>query len=60
VLSFPVAALSVASLLFASETGSTAHEAIGLALLAVLTAVLLTLGARTAAAIKAQEICQPE
>jgi len=59
-LSFPVAALGVASLLFASETGSATHAAIGLALVAVLAAVLLALSVRTAAAIKAQEICRPE
>jgi tellurite resistance protein len=59
-LSFPVAALSVASLLFASETGSTAHKAIGLALVALLTVILVGLGARTVGAMKAQEICRPE
>jgi tellurite resistance protein len=59
-LSFPVAALGVASLGFASKTGSATHAAIGLALVALLAVILAALGARTVAAMRAQEICRPE
>jgi tellurite resistance protein len=59
-LSFPIAALAVASLLFAERAGSAAHQMIGLGLVALLTAVIAGLAFRTAKAIARQEICQPE
>jgi tellurite resistance protein len=59
-LSFPVAALAIASLLFAEKTGSQAHEAIGLGLWAALALLVLGLGLRTLAAIFRREICKPE
>ncbi|WP_026379972.1 SLAC1 anion channel family protein [Afifella pfennigii] len=59
-LSFPVAALSVASLLFAQETGSAAHLVIGLGLAALLALLVVALAVRTLMAIFAKEICQPE
>ena len=59
-LSFPIAALAIASLLFAQETGSAAHEAIGLGLWGLLALVVTVLALRTAAAIVRREICLPE
>lgn len=59
-LSFPVAALTVASLLFAERVGSAPHRWIGLVLAALLTAMVVGLALRTVAAIRAREICQPE
>lgn len=59
-LSFPVAALAIASHLFAEATGSAAHRAIGLALVATLAALVAGLAARTAAAVRRREICKPE
>lgn len=59
-LSFPLAALSVASLVFAEETGSAVHEAVGLALFAVLLAVVAVLAVRTGLAVARREICLPE
>lgn len=59
-LSFPVAALSIASLLFAERTASDPHRLIGLGLWAVLAAMVAVLTLRTLAAIVRQEICRPE
>ena len=59
-LSFPLAALTVASFAYAGAAGSAAHRAIGLALLALLVALILGLVARTAIAIARKEICRPE
>lgn len=59
-LTFPVAALSVASFLFGRETGSSLHGLIGLCLLAILTLTVAGLIWRTARAIAAGEICKPE
>jgi len=59
-LTFPVAALSVASFAFAHETGSQAHRIIGFGLTAVLALAVATLVVRTAQAIRAKQICQPE
>lgn len=59
-LSFPLAAVTVASFRFASVTGSAFHEGLGYALLAVLTLVVAALVLRTAWAVWAGEICQPE
>lgn len=59
-LSFPVAALTIASFLYARLAGSAAHETIGLIGLSVLTVVILGLLARTGLAILRREVCQPE
>jgi tellurite resistance protein len=59
-LTFPVAALSVASFVFAHETGSNGHRLIGFALTVCLAFAVATLVVRTAQAIRAKQICQPE
>ena len=59
-LSFPVAALTIASFTYAGVTGSVAHLVIGTGLLAVLVLVIIMLIARTAMAIRNGEICVPE
>lgn len=59
-LSFPVAALSVASFVYAHATGSEVHRWIGAGLLALLLAVVAGLILRTALAIRAGGICIPE
>ncbi|MDQ0457480.1 SLAC1 anion channel family protein [Rhizobium paknamense] len=59
-LSFPLAALSIASFGYAQAIGSDAHRYIGLGLLALLMAVVVGLIARTALAIRAGAICVPE
>ena len=59
-LTFPVAALSVASFVFAHETGSYGHRLIGFALTVCLAFAVATLVVRTAQAIRAKQICRPE
>ncbi|WP_370251370.1 SLAC1 anion channel family protein [Nioella sp.] len=59
-LSFPFAAVTIASFVYAGAAGSAAHQAIGLALLAVLAAIIAGLVLRTLRAIGAGEICKPE
>lgn len=59
-LSFPIAALAIASLLHAETVSSQRHHDIGMALLGVLVAAIAALIWRTARAIAAGEICQPE
>ena len=59
-LTFPVAALSVASFVFAHETGSSIHRLTGFALTIVLAFAVATLLVRTAQAIRAKQICRPE
>ena len=59
-LTFPVAALSVASFVFAHETGSYSHRLIGFALTVCLAFAVATLVVRTAQAIRAKQICRPE
>lgn len=59
-LSFPLAALSIASFGYAEIIGSVAHRHIGLGLLALLLAVVVGLIVRTALAIRAGAICVPE
>ncbi len=59
-LSFPVAALSIASFRFSQMDGSRPHQTIGVIVLLVLVAVVAMLVARTALAIWRKEICQPE
>jgi len=59
-LTFPMAALSVASFVFAHETGSYGHRLIGFALTICLAFAVATLVVRTAQAIRAKQICRPE
>jgi len=59
-LSFPVAALTIASFLYARLAGSAPHEAIGQIGLVVLAVIIVGLLGRTALAISRREICQPE
>lgn len=59
-LSFPVAALAIASFRYAALAGSPAHGWIGAAVLALLTAVVAGLLLRTGRAIARGEICRPE
>jgi len=59
-LSFPVAALTIASLHYAEVTGSTAHNLIGLGLLAALTVTLGALLLRTLRAVRSGAVFQPE
>ncbi len=59
-LSFPLAALSVASFVYGREAASDAHVAIGLVVLTALVAVVAGLLYRTALAIARDEICRPE
>lgn len=59
-LSFPFAAVTIASFLFAQHTGSMAHHVFGIILMAVLVAIIVALLARTVRAMRADEICRPE
>ena len=59
-LSFPVAALTIASFRFAAMSGSGAHEVIGMGLLAVLVMIMAGLIYRTCLAVLRGEICVPE
>tara|TARA_R110002020_G_scaffold29585_4_gene93354 strand:+ start:1921 stop:2892 length:972 start_codon:yes stop_codon:yes gene_type:complete len=59
-LTFPVAALSVASFVFAYKTGSQTHRVIGFGLTVILAFAVATLGVRTAQAIRAKQICRSE
>ncbi|MBK1624765.1 SLAC1 anion channel family protein [Afifella marina] len=59
-LSFPVAALAVASLLFAETAGSAFHLWVGFVLAGLLCAIVAVLALRTALAIQGKEICRPE
>ena len=59
-LTFPLAALSVASFVFAHETGSYGHRMIGFGLVIVLSFAVATLVVRTAQAIRGKQICLPE
>ncbi|MFZ2101237.1 MAG: SLAC1 anion channel family protein [Oricola sp.] len=59
-LSFPVAALTIASFLYAERTGSHAHEFVAGLLLAALAVIVAGLLYKTARAIAAREICVPE
>lgn len=59
-LSFPLAALSIASFGYAHAAGSDAHRLIGAGLLAVLTIVIAGLILRTATAIQHGTICVPD
>lgn len=59
-LSFPIAALTIASFLYGERMASTGHEIIAGILLAALTAIVAGLLFATARAIVARSICQPE
>lgn len=59
-LSFPLAALTIASFGYAEAAGSAPHRIIGAGLLALLLAVVAGLILRTALAIRAGAICLPE
>ncbi|WP_101065615.1 SLAC1 anion channel family protein [Roseovarius salinarum] len=59
-LSFPFAAVTIASFAHAGATGAEAYLWLGVGLLAVLAVIIAALVLRTLAAIRAGEICQPE
>ena len=59
-LGFPLAALSVASILHGEVAASPAHRDVGMALAGVLAALVALLVWRTARAVAAGRICQPE
>lgn len=59
-LSFPIAAITVATLLYSSKIGSPGLGFFGYALLALLCIVILVLAARTFKAIRAHKVCVPE
>ena len=59
-LSFPFAAVTIASFVYAGAAGSAAHKTIGAVLLAVLVGIIAALAVRTIRAIVADEICKPE
>ncbi|MBL3574732.1 SLAC1 anion channel family protein [Rhodovulum sulfidophilum] len=59
-LSFPLAALTIATFLYADASGSAFHLWLGGALLAFLSAVIAGLVGRTLLAIARNEICHPE
>lgn len=59
-LSFPLAALAVASFLFARLEQSGFHQAVGSVVLVIVSGVVLGLIWRTGLAIARREICQPE
>lgn len=59
-LSFPVAALSSASFLYAEKTGSQGHVTAGIVLLMVLVVIVGGLIGRTLLGMVRGEICQPE
>jgi len=59
-LSFPVAALTIASLQYAEVTGSSAHHLIGLGLLVILIVTLAVLLIRTFRAVSSGAVFQPE
>ncbi|MBN2906755.1 MAG: SLAC1 anion channel family protein [Rhodobacteraceae bacterium] len=59
-LSFPLAALTIATFLYSGLTGSMFHKYLGAGLLTLLVAVIGVLVGRTLVAIGRNEICQPE
>lgn len=59
-LSFPIAALTIASFMFARIEHSAFHQNVGLIALIVLVVLVLGLIWRTAVAIARHEICRPE
>ncbi|MAZ19352.1 MAG: C4-dicarboxylate ABC transporter [Ahrensia sp.] len=59
-LSFPVAALTIASLSYAQLTGSLAHQFIAGILMTALVVIVVVLLYKTTTAITARNICRPE
>ena len=59
-LSFPVAALTIASFTYAGAMRSQPHQFIGVALLSALVAIIAALLIRTSRAIVAGEVFRPE
>ena len=59
-LSFPLAALAIASFRFSQLDGSRVHQTIGFFILIILVCVVAGLVWRTGRAIAQDEICQPE
>ena len=59
-LSFPVAALTIASLLYAEANDSVTHYRIGIVSLSVLIVIISLLCLRTIRAVLANEVCVPE
>ncbi|MBT24937.1 SLAC1 anion channel family protein [Thalassobius sp. S69A] len=59
-LSFPFAAVTIASFAFAEKTGSVMHQYLGTGLLAVLVVIIAALVVRTLRAMAAGEVCVPE
>ncbi|MCB1508068.1 MAG: SLAC1 anion channel family protein [Hyphomicrobiaceae bacterium] len=59
-LSFPVAAMAIASFRFAALAGSVVHQGIGWTLLGLLGVIVAALLLRTGLAMMRGEICQPE
>ncbi|WP_294622537.1 SLAC1 anion channel family protein [uncultured Roseovarius sp.] len=59
-LSFPIAALTIASLHYAEATGSDAHRVIGIGLLLILSVTLAALLLRTFRAVTSGAVFQPE
>ena len=58
--SFPLAALTISTLLYAEKMSSSFHQAVGYCLYGLLVLVIVGLLLRTLKAIFASEICQPE
>lgn len=59
-LSFPLAALTIASFAYSGAASSVAHRGIGVALLGLLVCIVAGLILRTGLAIRRGEICLPE
>ncbi|WP_439122478.1 SLAC1 anion channel family protein [Marivita sp.] len=59
-LSFPIAAITIASFRYAALSGSPVFAALGWGLLVLLVAIIAGLLWRTALAVLRKEICQPE
>jgi len=59
-LSFPFAAVTIASFRYAEMTGSDIHRLFGNALMAILLVIITALTLKTLRAIRAGEICRPE
>ncbi|MBK5945934.1 C4-dicarboxylate ABC transporter [Rhodobacter veldkampii DSM 11550] len=59
-LSFPLAALTIASFVYAEKAASQVHMWVGAGLLAALALLIAVLVGRTAVAIARHEICHPE
>jgi tellurite resistance protein len=57
--SFPLAAISIASLAMAERTGTTFYRDLGLGLLILLTLIVILLLVQTALAVKRGAICVP-